>query len=303
LSIYPTMSILLLLTGIVCAAAVATARDCRTWAFMFIGVATGIALAFAYALRTSYGLVAACQLIGTMLAAAIWQRPAVQRFARLLAAVGVGAVLFHAGAICTLGPNVRGVNDTAHGLWHPIVLGLSFPHASDLSKREGIGWDDSIGLDLAKRVDPSVTYLGPIYEQTLRAYYFGLWKKYPREMLAIYSSKAREFGRMILLDLHAALGWPTLDQLPKYAILNIQAWLSVIAVFAVLALLAFPSSGHLAAFGMSAAVGAACVAIEQTICGPFLAMAYQGALLVETAALLSAVASLGCLQLLHRSSR
>ena len=59
---------------------------------------------------------------------------------------------------------------------------LALPE-NELSKREGIRWSDPVGLDLARRVDPGVSYMGPTYERSLRTYYFSLWSRYPREMV------------------------------------------------------------------------------------------------------------------------
>jgi hypothetical protein len=79
-------------------------------------------------------------------------------------------------------------NYSHHVIAHPLVLGLALP-PSDLSRREGIQWEDSIGLDLARRMVPDAVYLGPGYEEGLFLYYVKLWLVYPAEMRAIYRSK------------------------------------------------------------------------------------------------------------------
>jgi hypothetical protein len=77
---------------------------------------------------------------------------------------------------------------THHTIAHPLVLGLANP-PNELSKREGIEWDDAKGLELARRVSPNVTYLGPGYETALFTYYRQLWRNYPGAMEKIYFNK------------------------------------------------------------------------------------------------------------------
>ena len=60
---------------------------------------------------------------------------------------------------------------------------------NDLSMREGIEWNDPVGLALARRVDPDVTYLGPGYERALFTYYRQLWQREPRAMARVYWEK------------------------------------------------------------------------------------------------------------------
>ena len=77
---------------------------------------------------------------------------------------------------------------TAHTISHPLVLGLANP-PSDLSRREGIEWNDANGVVLARRIDSGVVLSGPGYEDALWRYYMSLWKKYPSEMTGIYVRK------------------------------------------------------------------------------------------------------------------
>ena len=81
-------------------------------------------------------------------------------------------------------------NYTYHAVAHPLVLSLALP-PNALSQREGIRWEDAVGLDLAHRVDPTATFLGPSYERALLTYYWRLWRQHPREMLSIYLAKWR----------------------------------------------------------------------------------------------------------------
>lgn len=69
----------------------------------------------------------------------------------------------------------------SHPLFHPLVLALAVPE-NDLSKREGIEWDDIRGFQIARRVNSQCQYLSPQYEKALSDYYFGLWEKSPQEV-------------------------------------------------------------------------------------------------------------------------
>lgn len=86
------------------------------------------------------------------------------------------------------------VNSSAHGIAHPLVLGLALP-PNPLAAREGIEWNDDVGRVLAQRVDPGVAYLGPDYERTLFAYYRQLWVRYPGEMAGLYLTKLAATSR------------------------------------------------------------------------------------------------------------
>jgi hypothetical protein len=107
-----------------------------------------------------------------------------------LAGFAVGVAILH--VICTRPITRLGIahNRVYHVIGHPLVLGLAIPE-NELSKREGIEWNDAIGGNLARRVDPNATYLGPTYEQAMLTYYWGLWKRYPREMVSTYLTKWR----------------------------------------------------------------------------------------------------------------
>jgi hypothetical protein len=77
---------------------------------------------------------------------------------------------------------------THHSIAHPLVLGIANP-PNELSKREGIEWVDSNGQELARRVNPNVTYLGPGYESALFTYYGRLWRSHTADMAQIYVNK------------------------------------------------------------------------------------------------------------------
>jgi hypothetical protein len=102
----------------------------------------------------------------------------------------VGGIGAHMSLTYPLTRSGATFNYDHHAVIHPLVLSLDLP-PNALSQREGIRWADAVGLDLARRVDPGVSFMGPTYERTLLRYYVGLWRHYPREMLRIYFDKWR----------------------------------------------------------------------------------------------------------------
>ncbi len=82
-------------------------------------------------------------------------------------------------------PAATTVSFQHHPIAHPIVLGVAVPE-NDFARRMGIRWDDINGLELAQRIDPEATYLGPRYESALWRFYFRLWRRHPLEMCGVY---------------------------------------------------------------------------------------------------------------------
>src|SRR5207244_5638177 len=117
---------------------------------------------------------------------------------------------------------------------HPLVLSLAAP-PNALAAREGIEWLDGAGLRLARRIDPTARYMERGYESALFRYYFGLWRRYPAEMLQIYASKWTVAGAGLMQKARFARPW--LDA-------ALSPWRSLSSGFAFLAL-----------FGMTTAVG------------------------------------------------
>jgi hypothetical protein len=125
---------------------------------------------------------------------------------------GVGYALFAVWFIRPLSKDAAfGQSHPHHPVAHALVLGLAVPE-NDLSRREGIAWEDSVGLTLARRIDPQVVYLREDYESALFRYYFRLWAEHPWEMLGIYVEKLRVAGRSMISKLLASpigpLAWP-----------------------------------------------------------------------------------------------
>jgi SAM-dependent methyltransferase len=116
---------------------------------------------------------------------------------RSLRAAIAACLLFAAGYSVfhySFGPRVASrIGSAYHPIAHPLVLSLAVP-TNALAIREGIKWNDSVGLGLARRVDPSVEDMRSGYERALFRYYLGLWTRYPGEMVDIYAKKWRIAG-------------------------------------------------------------------------------------------------------------
>ncbi len=100
----------------------------------------------------------------------------------------IGLMLFDFAFIRPIRILPASYNSSAHVIAHPLVLGLASP-PNELSKREGIEWNDATGLTLAQRIAPHVSYLSAGYERALFTYYARLWANFPREMIRIYAHK------------------------------------------------------------------------------------------------------------------
>jgi hypothetical protein len=75
-----------------------------------------------------------------------------------------------------------------HTFAHPLVLGLGVPK-NDFSSREGIAWNDDLGIVFARKAIPDAVYLGATYERALLQYYWGLWREHPSDMARVYALK------------------------------------------------------------------------------------------------------------------
>lgn len=83
---------------------------------------------------------------------------------------------------------------TYHVIGHPLVICLGTHPSSELARSEGISADDMVGLNIARRIDPAVQYLGPNYDNALLVYYLKLWLYHPEEMAAAYVSRLHFAG-------------------------------------------------------------------------------------------------------------
>jgi hypothetical protein len=131
-------------------------------------------------------LAAACFIVPLRLRPPV--RASLARTAALLLAWAAGWMAFQRTFIAPIESLPTTSNRSYHVVAHPLVLALAVP-PNPLAEREGIQWSDLVGIDLARRVDPSATYLGPTYERALFTYYGSLWNRFPLEMLGVYAKK------------------------------------------------------------------------------------------------------------------
>jgi hypothetical protein len=209
----------------------------------------------------------------------------------LVAAVTAGFAIFQAALIWPLQQDHSGYNQSHHAIWHPIVLGLSVIGAP-LTEREGIKWDDATEHVLAKRVDPTVHYLGPGYDDALRTYYFHLWEKYPAEMFEIYQAKVLHMQRFLSVAGSTAYGWPGFEAWFGRRIPTGYAWFYVLFGAAALSALAYPLAGPAALLAAALALSTLALSVEQAAIGPFFAFTHQGPLIVVSTALACVLISL-----------
>jgi hypothetical protein len=175
------------------------------WLWVF-ALGMGILTAFSASMRTIQ-LFTGVGMFGVVLFVLFVRRDRLQRAAVLaktfggaVAAFAIGYSAYVAIFIAPLrisDPSVS--NYVYHTFAHEIVLGLAVPE-NDLSRREGLQWNDMVGFEMAKRAMPEVTYLGPLYETALLRYYRGLWAKDPAGMVGVYVTKLRSNGNLVFLS-------------------------------------------------------------------------------------------------------
>jgi len=126
---------------------------------------------------------------------------------------GAAAAAFVAGILAFdvpyFAPQRTSQGYSYHVAFHSIVIGLAVP-PNPLTTREHIEWIDGSGLEVARRVDPSINYLADGYDRALSVYYLKLWRQYPSEMVRIYIRKmqlARQSAAKLLASDQQATYW------------------------------------------------------------------------------------------------
>ncbi len=163
--------------------------------------ALGGVTAFCINMRTSHTPIYLAMFVASVVAF----RRRHRRAAQLRFAVAAAVAAFVGGTLVVHTLLVRpmerfdGEGLVHHPIAHPMVLALATPE-NDLSRREGLKWDDLNGFEIARRVDPSVTYLSPAYERALTHYYVNLWRTQPWAMLAVYREKFAVAGGGVVED-------------------------------------------------------------------------------------------------------
>jgi hypothetical protein len=94
----------------------------------------------------------------------------------------------------------------AHGTWHPLYLGLSYPEPiTGEPSKFGIPWSDEFGWDKAREVDPDVIIAGEKYDLILKDLYLEEVFADPMGVLKLYLLKTlfviKQFGAMIVFIL------------------------------------------------------------------------------------------------------
>ena len=262
------------------------------WAGSFL--AAGFVTAFCANMRSSH-LPVYIAMFALFAVALALRRP---RFWMTAAASVVGFVfgyaLFIRIFITPLVPSgpVPFENYSHHVIAHPLVLGLAIPE-SELSKREGITWNDLKGLELARRMVPDANYLGRGYEEGLFLYYLKLWTLYPGEMRQIYSRKLALAG----VGMYATPGFET-DRQPLARLLTkfgrIQSGTTMLALYVVLLLAScvylWRRRRPFALFVSLVCLAAICLLFEGAIIMPLFYLQYHGYLLVSMAFLFALAA-------------
>jgi SAM-dependent methyltransferase len=255
-------------------------------------VAAGVITAYASNMRTSY-LPISLGFFGAWLAGALSDEESLQRRVR----GAVAAVLLFAAGYATFHysfvPRVASpIGSAHHPIAHPLVLSLAIP-SNPLAEREGIEWEDAVGERLARRVNPSVSYLAPGYEAALFDYYIQLWRRYPREMFVIYARKWQIAGTRVVAE--AAKGewnWLTAAVLSVLAIVPSGVWF--LTIFLTAACVSFATylrfRAPLLLGGCLLAIAGTFLLAETAIIMPSYALMYHQSLLLVSGVLTLAAA-------------
>jgi len=216
LSVYPFLMVAPAIVAGAYAAAARVRLHRRRGAAACVALGVGALTAFATNLRTSYLPIYAAFFVVwiamTVGSAALDRRAALIAVLQLVACFGAGYMAVDVFVINRVLPPRTAVADFSsahHPIAHPLVLGVATPVNAFAAKLR-IEWDDAAGLEIARRVDPSVNYLGPGYERALFRYYLELWRTYPTEMLKLYWFKLTRTGRGLTTAVQRAAFLPGL---------------------------------------------------------------------------------------------
>jgi hypothetical protein len=292
LSMYPTMVLLLGLSGALITLICTRLERPARYSQLVLGIALGLALAMVFNFRSSYGIAVGAQIAAGLLVQRFWTSASGGYYARLAAGILAGFLAFQAVFIWPLERDYTGTNYANHPIWHPIVLGLANP-PNPLGEREGIKWDDSVGLTLAQRIEPTAVYLSPSYERALRSYYVTLWQNYAGEMLGIYRKKLTRLGEVLSELVRYVFEDSTLSTAFAKIFKNGENWVAALLACVVLLILCYPLANALSLWGLTLAVGALYVSLEQAMIVSVFALAYQAPLIACVVALLATMLSIG----------
>ena len=178
------------------------------WSFILGVVGAGIAN-----LRTSYAPVVLVLFAGFVVVAAVDILRSNHAARRKVAALSVAAFIafmtgqasFNRYFVEPIASQNTPYNVAYHVVAHPLVLALAVPD-NPLARSEGIQWDDAAGIEIARRLDSKVNYLGPGYERALFAYYAQLWILHTSEMEDVYRKKLLLAGKYGIDFLYKSAG-------------------------------------------------------------------------------------------------
>ena len=236
-AVYPFIFVMPLLSIAIYVALLRRARG--GWTAVDVGLlaAAGVAAAIGANIRTSH------LPVYVMLLAMFFWLGRLRGMAARQAIVGAVVMCAAYGAahwriVVTRQPAANTSNYSYHAVAHPLVLALAVPENA-FSQRHGIKWIDDVGLTLARKADPSATYLGPTYERALFRYYGSLWRKHPGEMLTIYLHKLNVTGAGLVEQMSPALGSIGAFLLPWAVVTNGFTWLCALLSLWLIAVLEY----------------------------------------------------------------
>ena len=274
-TLYPFLFTVLLLEVAVIGFAINYRWTARPIGLVLFGAAAGLLAAFIVNMRTSYlpivtaffalVLVEEWRARGSGLR---WQ-PRTLRVLALLACFVVAYECFQVGLLTRYLP-VEGRTNASHTVAHPLMLALAVPENA-FSRDQGIHWSDVSGPPIARRVDPSATFMSPTYDVALMTYYRTLWRQHPREMVGVYRLKFGLAGADMVRVLRNSPGVAgrTVAALltPIGVLLPDGLWyLALYTVVGGAALVIFYRAGNPAAFVLALMSAAACMLqIESSI--------------------------------------
>lgn len=142
-------------------------------------------------------------------------------------AIGVGALTASVAVLCALwvpgvfmdriddqraqviSPETSQLPD-AHGTWHPLYLGLSYPQPITGEASEfGVLWSDEFGWQKAREVDPDVVLASAEYDGIIKSFFLDAVRAQPWTAIGLYADKlaytARHFAAVLTFIGFAAL--------------------------------------------------------------------------------------------------
>lgn len=98
----------------------------------------------------------------------------------------------------------------AHGTWHPLYLGLSYPQPVTGEPSEfDVQWSDEWGWAKAREVDPEVVVASREYDEIIRTFFLDAVRARPWDTIALYADKfaytVRHFAATLTFVAFAAL--------------------------------------------------------------------------------------------------